>query len=80
MGSRSGVVLLQLRPQPPRFHAYDRVEPGIITVAAVENFQTEHVFLQLIRFARQRSLDHVTKKTRMAPARKGRGGQDALEL
>ena len=74
------VVLLQLRSQPPRFHAHDRIEPGIVAVAPVEDLQTEHVLLQLLGLARQRPLDHVAKKTRMAAARKGRGGQDALEL
>ena len=80
-GAVSDVVLVELRSQASRFDPDNRVEPGIVGLAALEDLDTNRVLLQLIRFTRQRLVDDVTEKAAdAAGGRKTLGGQDAIEL
>ena len=56
------VILVQLGPQPPRFHPDDGVETGIVLVVPAEDRDSNHVLLDLIALSRHRPLDDIAKE------------------
>ncbi len=62
------VVALQLHAQPARFHANNRVEPGIVFLPPVEHLHADHEFLQLIAMPVERLADRKLQEPRQ-PAR-----------
>ena len=51
------VVLGQLRPQAPRLHSDNRVQPRIVLRWTVEHFDAQQVLLELVALAIERALD-----------------------
>jgi hypothetical protein len=62
-GARARVILAKFPAQAARFHAYNRIEPGIIILAPVERIATYRVFLQLIQIAGDGPLDRQPQES-----------------
>jgi hypothetical protein len=55
-------MLVEAAAQAPCFDAHDRIEPRIVLVVAIEYFDADRVFLQLIGFAGERALNDMSEK------------------
>src|SRR5437867_7026896 len=58
------LVGLELRPQPPGFHAHDGIHARIVRGLAVEHFDSDDVFFELIRLSTHGSL-HRSEERRV---------------
>jgi len=78
---RSRVVFRQLRAQPPRLDADDRIEPRIVAVLAIEDLTADHEFLHLVLAAGDLRLHREAQEAAEA---RGAGeqvvGDDAFEM
>ena len=75
------VVADQLRAQPPRLHADDRIGARIERVFLAEHLHADDVFLQLVPAARDRlEHDELQEPLELVALLERRAGEDALEL